>query len=231
MTTTIRTTRRRGGPPPLAPAIAYAVLMVAGVALSAKGAQPTTGAAEALAYDRSDATQLGVAGFFEFASALPLAIWTAVGYQRLRTLGVTAPGSVMALVGGVLASASLALSGLLSWTTAQVAPASDAAVVGALTDLSFATGAAGFVVPFALLLAGVAVPALLMRLTPRWFAWVGLVVAAVGMVSTFTLLTGALDPTLPVGRFGGVLWILAASVLLPARRQRTAAVPAAQPAS
>ena len=45
-------------------------------------------------------------------------------------------------------------------------------------------------------------------------------VAAVGMVSTLTLLTSALDFTLPVGRFGGLIFIVAASVLLPARRHR-----------
>lgn len=229
--TTSRTDRRQGGPPPMAPAVAYAVLMLAGVALSVKGAQPSTPPADALAYDRAHAAQLGVAGFFQFAAALPLAIWTATVYRRLRTLGVTAPGAVMALVGGVLAAASMALSGLLGWTTAQVAPHADAAVVGALTDLGFATGAAGFVVPFALLIAGVAVPALILRFTPRWFAWAGLVVAAIGMVATFTLLTDALDPTLPVGRFGGLIWIVAASVLLPARRQRNVTVGAAQPAS
>ena len=85
---------------------------------------------------------------------------------------------------------------------------------------SFGAGAAGFVVPFALLVAGVAVPSLLLGLTPRWLAWSGLVIAAVGMLSTLTLLSAALDPALPVTRFGGLLWMLAVSVLLPTRRPR-----------
>src|SRR5947209_6019646 len=89
-------------------------------------------------------------------------------------------------------------------------------------------GASGFVVPFALLIAGVAVPSLILRLTPRPLAWGGLVVAAVGMVSTLTLLTSALDFTLPIGRFGGLIFIVAASVLLPAsRHQLTTATPVA----
>jgi hypothetical protein len=54
------------------------------------------------------------------------------------------------------------------------------------------------------------------------------VVAAVGMVSTLTLLTSALDFTLPVARFGGLIFVVAASVLLPASRHRlTAATPVA----
>jgi hypothetical protein len=48
------------------------------------------------------------------------------------------------------------------------------------------------------------------------------------MVSTLTLLTSALDFTLPIGRFGGLIFIVAASVLLPASRHRlTAAQPVA----
>jgi hypothetical protein len=54
------------------------------------------------------------------------------------------------------------------------------------------------------------------------------VVAAVGMVSTLTLLTSALDFTLPVARFGGLIFVVAASVLLPTSRHRlTAATPVA----
>ncbi len=83
-------------------------------------------------------------------------------------------------------------------------------------------------VPFALLIAGVAVPSLILRLTPGPLAWGGLVIAAIGMVSTLTLLTSALDFTLPIGRFGGLIFIVAASVLLPASRHRlTAARPVA----
>src|SRR5262249_14862737 len=94
------------------------------------------------------------------------------------------------------------------------------ALAKVLMDLSFATGAAGFVVPFALLLAGVAVPSLILRLTPRPLAWTGLVIAAVGVVSTFTLVTPALDVTLPITRFGGLAWIIAASLLLPTNRHQ-----------
>jgi len=158
----------------------------------------------------------------------PLAIWAATIYRRLRTLGVTAPGAVIGLAGGILAAASLALSGLVTWVTADTAHIAGPALAKALSDLSFAAGAAGFVVPFALLIAGVAVPSLILRLTPGPLAWGGLVVAATGMLSTLTLLTSALDVTLPIARFGGRIFIVAVSALLPATRHRlTAAVPVA----
>jgi hypothetical protein len=40
------------------------------------------------------------------------------------------------------------------------------------------------------------------------------------MVSTLTLVTPALDLTLPIGRFCGLAWIVAASFALPANRHQ-----------
>jgi hypothetical protein len=159
------------------------------------------------------------AGFLSFAASVPLAVWTATVYRRLRTLGITAPGAVIALAGGLLAVAAVSLSGLVTWTSAQAAPAAGPGLARALADLAFATGAAGFIAPLGLLMAGVAVPSLIVRFVPRPLAWAGLVVAAVAGLSTFTLLTSALDFTLPVGRFLGLAWLIVMSVLLPVRRQ------------
>jgi hypothetical protein len=209
----------QGGPPLLAPALAYGALMITGVILSARTPQPSAAATVVLAYERSHHTQLQVAGFLSFGASAPLAIWSATVYRRLRTLGITAPGAVIALTGGLLSATSLALSGLIGWTSAQVAPIASPALTRALADLGFAAGSAGFVVPLGLLLAGVSVPAVIQRLTPRPWAWFGLVVAAVSVLATFVLLTGAMDPVLPIGRLGSLIWLIGASVLLPHHRQ------------
>jgi hypothetical protein len=210
--------RQQGGPPPLAVGLAYGVLLVTGVILSVRTPLPSAGPAAVLAYDRSHHTLMQVAAFFEFAAAAPLAIWTATVYRRLRTLGVTAPGAVIALSGGLLAAASLALSGLITWTIAQASSVADPALARVLGDLAFATGSAGFVVPVGLLVAGVSVPALLLGLAPRPWAWFGLVVAAISELSSLVLLTSALDFTLPIGRFGSLIWLVGISVLLPQSR-------------
>jgi hypothetical protein len=223
MTATVtapRVRRPQGGPPLIAPVLAYGALMVTAVILAAASPQPAASAASVLAYNRSHHDVLEVAGCLGFAAALPLAIWTATVYRRLRTgLGVTAPGAVIGLAGGLLAAASLALTGLVTWTSAQIPVRGDPALARALADLSFATGSAGFVAPLGLLIAGLAVPGLILGLLPRSLAWAGLVIAAVSEVSAFALLTSALDFTFPVGRFLGLAWLITASLVLPARRR------------
>jgi hypothetical protein len=210
----------QGGPPLPVPALAFAVLTMAAAVLGATGPRPGTAAADVLAYDLGHHTELIVLATVVFGSSIPLAIWAATVYRRLGRLGVTAPGTAIALSGGLMAAASLALSGLSMWTAAQSADPSAPGLARALTLLAFATGGAGFVVPLALLIAGIAVPALILHLMPRPVAWAGLVLAGLGMLATLTLLTPALYPLLPIGRFGGLIWLLAASVLLPRARSR-----------
>jgi hypothetical protein len=213
--------RSSSGPPLPVPAIAFAVLTVLAVVVSIKVPTPSASAQTVLDYQTDHGTALRLSAFLQFAAALPLAIWAATVHGRLRALGVTAVGNTMALAGGILAAASLALGGLITWTSAETAHLGDAALARVLAELGFVTGGVGFVVPFALLVAGVAVPSLILELMPRPAAVVGLVLAAVGMLATATLLTATLDPTLPVVRFGGLLWIVVASILL-SRTRRTA---------
>lgn len=222
MASTRTPTTRPGqaGPPLLAPALSFAALTVVGLVLGAAGPRPTTPAAELAAYLTTNATTATVLGAAVFASAIPLAVFTAVAHARMRRLGVTAPGPTIGLAGGLLASGALALSGLVAWTAAASAPLGEPGLVRALTTLAFAAGGPGFVPAFALLLAGLAVPSLLLGLLPRPLAWAGLVVAGLGMLSLLSLLTPALYVLLPVGRFGGLLWIVAAAALLPRARPR-----------
>jgi hypothetical protein len=215
MTTTTSTPRRVDGPPLWLPAAAFAVLTVAAAALGA--AAPWAGASpsEVAAYAAAHPIQGAVQAMLLFASAFPLVVWAAAAHARMRRLGVVVPGPTIGLTGAVLAAAALVLSALSSWVSVQPGVAEAPGVVFALRTIGFAAGAAGFVVPVGLLLAGFAVPALLLHLLPRPLAWTGLVVAAAAVLATLTLVVPALDALLPLGRFGGLLWIVAASILLP----------------
>ncbi|GDY28838.1 DUF4386 domain-containing protein [Gandjariella thermophila] len=212
--------RAQGGPPLWVLALAYVALMVAGVAVSAGVPLPSAPAEAVLTYQRGHAGALRLAAFLQFGSAMPLAIWAATSYRRLRVLGVTAPGTAIGFAGGLLAAGSLALGGLVGWTRAETADVADPALAKLLAQLSFAAGGVGYAVPFALLVAGVSVPALILPLLPRALGWAGMALAVVGVLATGALLTPALDPALPVTRFGGALWLLAVGFLLPRTRPR-----------
>jgi hypothetical protein len=93
-------------------------------------------------------------------------------------------------------------------------------VVRALSGLAFAAGGPGFVVFSGLLVAGISVPALVGRLTPRWIGWVGLALAVVCELASLTAATGALTPLLPIGRFATMAWLIAVAVTLPAEANR-----------
>ena len=218
------TTRRRpqGGPPLLALALPYAALTLVALALGIGLGRPDDTPAElarVLIENQTAATVLAAA---VVGASVPLAIWSATAYRRLRRLGVTAPGSAIAFAGGILASASLAFSGLVSWTAATTAPVVTPEILRALSTLAFAAGGPGFTPFFALLMAGVAVPGLILGVLPRAWAWAGLVIAALGMLGVLSLLTPVLYPLLPVGRFGGLIWLVGTSVLLPIDRPRRA---------
>ncbi len=218
--------RPQSGPPLIAPALAVVALTAAAVAIGAAAPRPDAAAADVLAYTRDHATAMRWGALLAFGASVPLAIWSATVYRRLRALGVTAPGSAIALAGGVLASAMAAISGLVTWVASRADGGAE--VAAALRDLTFVTGGPGFVAFFGLLIAGVSVPMLLLRIQ-RPVAVFGLVIAGVAQVATLVLVTMSLALTLPIGRFGGLIWLVLSSLTLPASRPR-AAMPAAAPA-
>lgn len=221
------TRRDQAGPPLLPPALAFTGLSVAGLVLGAGGPRPTSTPDAVAAYLTGSVGTATLLGVLVLAAAFPLAIWTAVTYRRLRGLGVTAPGPAIGLVGGLMASCALAVSGLVAWTAAATAALpgagsnpGQALLLRALSTLSFAAGGPWFVASLGLLLAGTAVPALILGLLPRSVAWVGLGLAVIAVAGVLSLLFPVLSPLLPIGRFGGALWMVTVSLLLPVRRAR-----------
>jgi hypothetical protein len=221
----MRTRRPQDGPPLGVLAVVSTALLVTGIAVSAAlgGTVPSPYAAggDVRDYFAAQPDAALAAGVLAFASSVPLAIYAATASARLRQLGVTAPGATIALAGGVLAAGALALSGLFLWVLSRPGVAVSTPVVRALHDLAFLTGGVAHVVFLGLLLAGVAVPGLILGLLPRPLAWAGLVVAAVAELSTLSLLVPALSVLLPLARFPGLAWLIAAGFLLPHRRPRT----------
>jgi hypothetical protein len=92
--------------------------------------------------------------------------------------------------------------------------------VHALAFLSFAAGGPGYVVGLGLLIAGIAVPAFILRLVPRWLAGTGLALAVLAELTWLSLLLEPVQYLLPVGRFLGGLWLIAAGFTLPSSRPK-----------
>jgi hypothetical protein len=65
-----------------------------------------------------------------------------------------------------------------------------------------------------LLLAGLSVAGLLTRLLPRWLAWGGLVVAALGELSFLSMLVPIFGMLIPLTRFPGYLWLIITGFVL-----------------
>lgn len=220
----VPSTRLQPGPSPAVLGWISLAMVVAGVAASAAlgGTIPSPfGDPSAItAYFAGQSSAVLVSAVLQFAAAVPLAIYAAVASSRLRHLGVTAPGATIALVGGIVAAVGMTIAGLLTWVLAQPGVGSaGGTLVLALHDLTFATGGVGTVVFLGLLVAGIAVPALMTGLLPRWLAIAGLVIAAIAVLSTLSLAWSGLAILLPIGRFPGMIWLIVAGHLLPRSRR------------
>jgi hypothetical protein len=217
--------RSQGGPPLGVLALVSLLLLIAGlVASAALGGtfpSPFGDPATIQAYFSHEPDAVRTASVLLFGSSVPLVIYAATVCVRLRQLGMTAPGSAIALAGGVLAGGALASSGLLQWTLASSGVRDFEPVVRALQDLTFLSGGPAHVVFLGLLIAGIATPGLLLGLIPRPLAWAGLVIAGLAELSFFTLAWPALGLLVPLARFPGLLWLVAVGFLLPHPPSRT----------
>ncbi|MBV9224313.1 MAG: hypothetical protein JOY85_09810 [Acidobacteriaceae bacterium] len=160
-----------------------------------------------------------ISGFLIFGSAIPLGLYTATVVSRLGFLGVRAAGTYITLFGGWMAAGALAVCGVLVWILSLPAVVASLSVVQAVNFLSFLFGGMVFAVGSGLLIAGLSVTGGLSKLLPRTVAVMGLVLALSGELSSLSLLTHPATVFLPMTRFGGLLWLIVAAVLLPQKRR------------
>ena len=201
-------------------ALSYTALVlggiVAGILLSPRAAfpMPYQPVEKAVAYVTAYPEGIRVGSFFQLASALPLGVFVATVISRLRFLRVRAAGELIALCGGVAAMVMLIVSALADWSLSTPQIAGSAGAVRALQLLGFTTGGPGFVAPLGLLFAGVSLAGGLNRLIPRWLMWFGVVIAAAAEMSTLMLLTWSAAIFIPVGRFLGIVWMIAVAATM-----------------
>lgn len=164
--------------------------------------------------------------FLHFGSSVPLGIFTASVVSRLRFLGVKAAGATIALYGGFGAAFAIAAGSIALSTLAHPGIAQDATLTQALYFLDFGLGGVGYSVPLGLLMAGVSITALFYRLLPRWIVVLGIALAVCGELSWLNLEFPWAVFLLPLTRFPGFVWLIAAGFALPTTVARANAVEA-----
>jgi hypothetical protein len=178
---------------------------------------PWESAQTIVSYFQTHSHAVLMCAFLQFGAAVPLGIFAATMVSRLRFLGVRAAGAHIALFGGLMTAFNIAVSALVLWVMAYPGIADEASVVRALYYIVFAVGGVGFSVPMGLLLAGICIPALMMKLLPKWLVVFGLTLAAIGELSFFSLVIPSAVFLIPLTRFPSFVWLILAGFKLPKR--------------
>jgi hypothetical protein len=219
-------TIRHAGPHLGALAIVYTVLFNAGLcAVSGSGTPfgvkppyfpgPWEPASAIATYFQTHATAVLVCLFLQFGALIPLGIFTAGAVSRLRFLGVSATGPYIAFFGGLMTVIDAVGAALTLWAVIHPGVAQDVPLTTALYYLSFGLGGPGFSVPMGLLIAGICVPAGILKLLPKWIVGFGLVLALAGELSWLNLVFPQAVFLIPLVRFPGFIWLIAAGFALP----------------
>ena len=162
-----------------------------------------------------------MSNFFLFGSAVPFGIFAVTAVSRLRFMGVRAAGTNIALLGGLIATIALILSGCAGWILSLPDVAASAPVVKAMAFLNFLLGGVVYAVGFGLLAAGVSVTSHFMRLLPRWMIVLGVLVAITGELAWFSLIAYPENFFIPITRYLGFIWMLSVAVRLTKDRRVT----------
>lgn len=224
---TAQSIRRHPSPPLGIVAIVYMVLFCAGLyPVTMFGGMPYfPGPWEPIqtitAFFQARPNAVLLCTFLQFGSAIPLGIFTASAVSRLKFLGVKAAGADIALFGGFATAISMMIGSSVLSTMTRPAISHSAVATEALYYIGYGIGGPGFSVPLGLLIAGLSVPALFMRLVPRWIAVAGLVIAVIGELSWINIMIPAAVPLIPLTRFPGFLWLILYGFVLPTTTTRT----------
>jgi len=187
-------------------------------------ATPFASAEELRAFLALSPTAVRVSNFFLFGSAIPFGIFAVTTVSRLHFMGVRAAGTNIALLGGLIATIALILSGCVGWILSVPEVVASAPIVKAVNFLNFLLGGVVFAVGFGLLAAGVSVTCYFMRLLPRWLVAFGMLLALTGEASSLSLIAYPANFFIPITRYLGFIWMFSVAVALT--RDRKGAQPA-----
>ena len=216
-----KTRLRHAGPPLGIVATIFVLLFNAGLypvtAFGGKPVFPSPGESRDIivAFFQARPSAVLLCAALHFGAAIPFGIFTATVVSQLRFLGVRAAGAYIALFGGFATAFNMMAAASVLWTMSYPGIAQDSTLVQALYRVQFALGGPGFSVPFGLLIAGVSVTAGFSKLLPKWIVVLGLALAVVGELSWLDILFPKALFLIPLTRFPGFVWLIAAGFALP----------------
>lgn len=179
---------------------------------------PTASAAEMLAFFSHRQAGVLLCAFFQFGSAFPLGIFAVTMAARMRYLGVRAAGIEIAVFGGMATAIGIIIGSSFLWGTTYPGISNNQDLLQLVYRAMFGIGGPGYSVPFGLLAAGITIPAMFYKLLPKWIVVLGIFVAVAGVLSWFEILSVKLLPLIPLTRFPGFVWAIAAGFSLARRR-------------
>ena len=167
-------------------------------------------------------TAVRISNFFLFGSAIPFGIFAVTAVSRVRFMGVRAAGTNIALMGGLISTIALILSGSVGWILSVPEALASAQIVKAVTFLNFLLGGVVFAVGFGLLAAGISITCYYMRLLPLWLAAFGMLLALTGEASSLSLVAYPANFFIPITRYLGFIWMFSVAVVLSKGAQSVA---------
>jgi hypothetical protein len=174
-----------------------------------------------VSYFQTHPVQVLACAFLHFGAFIVLGLFTATVVSRLHFLGVRAAGPYLALFGGFATVFSGLTASIVLWVMAHPGIVQDPTLLRAMYYLWYGFGGPGFSVPMGLLIAGVSVPALILKLLPKWVAIFGLALAVCGELSFLNLIWPKALFLIPLTRFPGFVWLILTGFILPRAAHRS----------
>ncbi|MDE3134806.1 MAG: hypothetical protein KGL15_12140 [Acidobacteriota bacterium] len=168
-------------------------------------------------YFGRNVSEVRALSFFHLLAGASLAAFAAHLYGQLRASSIRL--AALALAGGILGGAFLALSALVYRVLAEPSVASDPALAHGLIVFSYLAGGPAIGVPLALTTGAFAAHARSDRTIPKWLLWLSVAAVVLGIVSAVTMLgpttnSSAAYGLLLLGAVALFAWLLGTSLVL-----------------
>lgn len=169
------------------------------------------------AYFAAHAAAVSLCAFLQFGSAIPFGIFTAGIVTRMRTFGIDVAGLRIALFGGIMAAIDEAVSGAIIWVMGHPLIAQVPALTQSFHYLAVVFGGPGFTMPQGLLMAGISIPAGFTKRLSKTMVVFGLILAVIGELSWFSMVSPRAGILIPLARWPGFIWLIIAGFQLSKR--------------